>query len=152
MGDSGSTILGFAVAWLAIYATQSDGAGVYPVTVAWMLILPAADALSLFFRRCLRGRSPLSADRWHLHHIFIRGGWPVATTVNRLVLLQSLLVMVGIGGWWLALPEWLLFWPLVVFFVGYQVAMWRADRVLRLLRRYQRRKMARAAAEELATR
>ncbi|WP_376694377.1 MraY family glycosyltransferase [Wenzhouxiangella sp. EGI_FJ10409] len=144
MGDSGSTILGFALAWLAIYATQTESAGIYPVTVAWMLVLPAADALSLFFRRCVRGRSPLSADRWHLHHIFIRGGWSVAITVNRLLLLQSLLVAVGIGGWWLGLPEWLMFWPLAAFFVGYQVAMWRADRVLRLLRRYQRRKRVRA--------
>lgn len=144
MGDSGSTILGFALAWLAVYATQSDGAGVYPVAVAWMLVLPASDALSLFLRRCARGRSPLSADRWHLHHIFIRGGWPVSLTVWRLVLLQSFLVSVGIAGWWLGLPEWLMFWPLAAFFVGYQVAMWRADRVLRLLRRVQRRKRLRA--------
>lgn len=133
MGDAGSTVLGFALAWLAIFSTQPGTGTVYPVTVAWILILPAVDALSLFFRRMAGGRNPLSADRWHLHHIIVRAGYEPAAVIWSLIGLQAILVMIGVIGWWLGYPEWLLFWPLAAVFVAYQICFWRAGRVLRWL-------------------
>lgn len=135
MGDCGSTVLGFALAWLAIFVTQPSSASVPPVAVAWILILPAVDALSLFFRRMMDGRSPFSADRWHLQHILVRAGYPKATTVWTLIRIQAGLVLIGVGGWWAGLPEWLLFYPLATGFVVYQVVFWRGGRVLRYLGR-----------------
>lgn len=135
MGDAGSTVLGFVLAWLAVYATQAEGASVYPVAVAWMLVLPAADALSLFFRRLAKGRNPLSADRCHLHHVLVRSGLSMTKTVYLLILVQSVFVGIGVLGWYFQVPEWVLFWPLAVLFVGYQVVMWRSPVVLKRLRR-----------------
>ncbi|WP_181918936.1 MraY family glycosyltransferase [Wenzhouxiangella sediminis] len=135
MGDAGSTVLGFVLAWLAVYATQAEGATVYPVAVAWMLVLPAADALSLFFRRLAKGRNPLSADRCHLHHVLVRSGLSMTTTVYLLILGQTVFVGIGIVGWHYRVSEWVMFWPLAVMFAAYQLVMWRADLVLRGLRR-----------------
>lgn len=135
MGDAGSTVLGFVLAWLAMYTTQFGENSAYPVTVAWILVLPAADALSLFFRRLSRGRNPLTPDRWHLHHVLVRSGFTMAGAVYLLIAVQALFVTIGIGGWYLGVPEWILFWPLAVLFGVYQVVMWRAPVVLRVLRR-----------------
>lgn len=135
MGDAGSTVLGFVLAWLAVYATQTEGATVYPVAVAWMLVLPAADALSLFFRRLAKGRNPLSADRCHLHHVLVRSGLSMTATVYLLIVVQAVCVGIGIVGWHYQVPEWIMFWPLAVLFAGYQVVMWNAPRTLRFLRR-----------------
>jgi len=135
MGDSGSTVLGFVLAWLAIHSTQSSGATVYPVVVAWMLVLPAADALSLFFRRLSKGRNPLSADRCHLHHVLVRAGLSMTVTVYLLLLGQAVFVGIGVAGWYFGVPQWLLFWPLAVLFAAYQVVMWNAPAVLKFLRR-----------------
>lgn len=138
MGDAGSTVLGFVLACVAVYATQAEGASVYPVTAAWLLVLPAADALSLFFRRLAKGRSPFSADRCHLHHVLVRAGISMTTTVYLLILVQIVFVGIGILGWRYQVAEWALFWPLAVLFIVYQVVMWRADLVLKTLRRVNR--------------
>jgi UDP-GlcNAc:undecaprenyl-phosphate GlcNAc-1-phosphate transferase len=135
MGDAGSTVLGFVLAWLAVYTTQSEDASVYPIAVAWLLILPAADALSLFFRRIADGRNPMTADRWHLHHVLIRAGLSTTTSVYTLIGIQCIFVVIGITGWYVGLPEWLMFWPLAIAFAAYQLLMWRASFVLKFLRR-----------------
>lgn len=66
---SGSTILAFLLATLSILS------GAKLATALLVLSLPAADFLYTFFRRILSGKSPVWADRGHLHHKLLDLGW-----------------------------------------------------------------------------
>jgi UDP-N-acetylmuramyl pentapeptide phosphotransferase/UDP-N-acetylglucosamine-1-phosphate transferase len=82
MGDTGSMLIGLISAILVIefievhseiqgspYAFAS-----VPAVAVGILILPLFDTLRVFLLRALRGRSPLSADRNHIHHLLLDSG------------------------------------------------------------------------------
>ena len=62
MGDSGSMFLGFALAVISIIG------GAKIATALLVLAVPILDVAYVIVFRLLRGRSPLQADRGHLHH------------------------------------------------------------------------------------
>ncbi len=68
-GFSGSTILGFMIAVLAILS------GGKLATAGLVLLIPATDFAYTFFRRILQGRSPVWGDRGHLHHKLLEKGF-----------------------------------------------------------------------------
>jgi UDP-N-acetylmuramyl pentapeptide phosphotransferase/UDP-N-acetylglucosamine-1-phosphate transferase len=46
-----------------------------PAMAIALLLYPLYDLLRVTFLRILRGRSPFTADRKHLHHLFIDSGF-----------------------------------------------------------------------------
>lgn len=76
MGDSGSLIIGAVLSVLALKLIESpvDFLPIEfrnistPVAAMAILAYPLLDTLRVFTIRALQGRSPLSADRNHLHH------------------------------------------------------------------------------------
>ena len=135
MGDAGSMMLGFAIAWLAVFASQRDDATVYPITIAWLLVLPVTDLVSSFFRRLVRGHSPFSADREHLHHALLRAGIPVGTIVGIMLLLQLIFSVVGVLGWTLGWPEYWLTVGVGLVFIGHYILSIRAWRLMKWIKR-----------------
>lgn len=119
LGDNGSMPLGFIFAWLFIDLSQGMLPAMTPVTALWLFAVPLMDTLSVMLRRIFSGKSPFYADRNHLHHLFIRAGFRVSDTVWTLAMLQLILGLIGIGGWLLRVPEYLMFWLFVVAFAGY---------------------------------
>lgn len=105
LGDSGSMMLGFALAWFAVSLAGDPSGSVAPITVAWLLIIPAADSLAVMLRRCLRGRNPMAADRTHLHHILLRSGFSVRKGWFLIMLNQLALVAVAVGCHLAACPQ-----------------------------------------------
>ncbi len=69
LGDSGSMFLGFVISALALRAVRTPAGAVDVVPLFLLLSLPIIDVTTVFFRRILQGRSPLRADRGHIHHI-----------------------------------------------------------------------------------
>jgi len=70
LGDSGSMLIGFVVAWVMIYYSQLPNDKAIPASMAvWLIILPVINTLALIFYRILRRRSPFSPDRKHLYYI-----------------------------------------------------------------------------------
>lgn len=67
-GFSGSTILGFMIAVLAILS------GGKLATAGLVLLIPATDFAYTFFRRILQGKSPVWGDNAHLHHKLLEKG------------------------------------------------------------------------------
>lgn len=67
-GFSGSTILGFMIATLAILS------GAKLATAGLVLLIPATDFAYIFFRRILQGKSPVWGDRGHFHHRLLQLG------------------------------------------------------------------------------
>lgn len=140
LGDTGSMMLGFAIAWLAVAIGTREGGSIYPISIAWLLVVPGMDTLALFFRRIHLGRSPFAPDRTHLHHIFRRCGYGVATTVHLIHLLVVATGLFGILAWQYRWPEWAMFVGAAGVLIGYQVFLANAHRVLRWHKRSQRRK------------
>ena len=73
MGDTGSLICGFIIAFLAIKVVMlpSIETGIdipLPVLAIAPIILPVADTLRVFTLRLLDGHSPFAPDNNHLHH------------------------------------------------------------------------------------
>jgi len=136
LGDSGSLMLGFALAWLAVYVSQSpDRVEVFPVSIAWVLLLPVLDVLTLYVRRIMRGRSPFAADRDHLHHVLLRSGVGPGRTVAILLIVMAVFGAIGIFGWQQSWPEWALFVGLLPVFLIQYLCSIRAWRMIRVLRR-----------------
>jgi len=75
LGDSGSMFLGFMIAVAAIIS------GGKIATVALILGIPILDALWVIARRLITGKSPLKADKFHLHHRFLEAGFNQKQTV-----------------------------------------------------------------------
>ncbi len=68
LGDSGSNLIGFWVAWSAIYASQNAVYDVQPITMIWFVAIPLLDCIGLIFSRIKKGKSWSSAGRDHIHH------------------------------------------------------------------------------------
>jgi len=106
LGDSGSTVVGFTLAWVAIHAASAFGASsVSPVACLWIMAVPLADSASCFLRRLLAGVMPMTADLKHFHHLLCRCGLSIGESVLAIHVLSFLCGMVGVGGWILAIPE-----------------------------------------------
>lgn len=75
MGNSGSALLGLAIAWVCFRLTQNEGHPVSPVLALWLLPVPVMDCLVLIARRLREGRSPFSAGRDHIHHYLCDAGF-----------------------------------------------------------------------------
>ena len=80
MGDTGSMIVGFILAVLAIKffaldTTSLESAIINPVNKVWVLLsiifIPFFDTTRVFTTRIIRHGKPFKADRSHIHHVFI---------------------------------------------------------------------------------
>jgi UDP-GlcNAc:undecaprenyl-phosphate GlcNAc-1-phosphate transferase len=125
LGDAGSTLLGFALAWLAIDLTQGGGRTMPPIAALWVVLLPLADCVSLMARRRSRGQSPFHPDREHIHHFLLAHGFTVSQALGVLVGSSVLFGAVGVVGWRVGVPEWVLFWVFFFAFFAYHKAMKR---------------------------
>jgi UDP-GlcNAc:undecaprenyl-phosphate/decaprenyl-phosphate GlcNAc-1-phosphate transferase len=114
MGDAGSTLLGFILAWLCISVSQAPESPVAPVTTLWFVAMPLYELLCSTVRRVVRGVSPMQADRDHFHHLLLKAGLGVRGAFFVIVLLASTLALVGLGMHAAEVPDhWSFVWFLV---------------------------------------
>ena len=80
MGDTGSMIVGFVLAVLAIKffaldTTSLESAIINPTNKVWVLLsiifIPFFDTTRVFTTRIIRHGKPFKADRSHIHHVII---------------------------------------------------------------------------------
>jgi UDP-GlcNAc:undecaprenyl-phosphate GlcNAc-1-phosphate transferase len=109
MGDSGSTLLGFMLAYQGISISQGPAAEVSPVTVLWLAAMPIYELLWTIIRRISRGRSPFSADREHMHHLLQDAGFGVRAAFVVLVSFGIAFASCGVVMHFLGVPDWLSF-------------------------------------------
>lgn len=80
MGDTGSLIIGLINGVLCIYFINLNTPGAVlsfeasPIVAFGILIVPLFDTLRVFLWRMLRGMSPFSPDRNHIHHRLLELG------------------------------------------------------------------------------
>jgi UDP-GlcNAc:undecaprenyl-phosphate/decaprenyl-phosphate GlcNAc-1-phosphate transferase len=99
MGDSGSMVLGFSVAFLGLdlVSGHSDGRVVNALLFSLLIAaLPLLDAVLVVTRRVARGRSPFRGDRGHFYDFLLAGGWTARRVAISCYFLTGLL---GVVGW-----------------------------------------------------
>lgn len=95
MGDAGSTLIGFLLAWSLIYLSHRNVARLAPVDVLWCIALPIMDTLAVMYRRARKGLSPFRPDRQHLHHLMLDAGFSAREALALIVGAGSLLAGAG---------------------------------------------------------
>lgn len=96
MGDTGSMVLGFVVAAVAVSLTQD---GVYP-QAPWVPIIalgvPLFDTAWAVLRRTARGTAVFVADRGHIHHQLLRFGFGQRDAMLSLTAVSAGLAVVAV--------------------------------------------------------
>ena len=82
LGDSGTYSLSVAAGLLTIYVYNVNFVALHADVAALWFLIPVVDALRLILYRIMSGRSPLSSDRLHFHHMLLKlmpwqWGWTV---------------------------------------------------------------------------
>lgn len=101
MGDAGSMVIGFSIAWMLHVITQdSSSANVAtfsPVTALFFITVPMFDLVATLLRRLKLGKSPFLSDKNHIHHIMLRAGYSERKTLISLFMASVSSVICGLG-------------------------------------------------------
>jgi len=119
LGDAGSLLLGFVLAWSFIRLGSGEQRAFSPMTAVWLIALPLLDTTTLIWRRWRSGHSAFAADQFHLHHAFLRAGYSVGETWMGMTLLAAVLAGIGILFEVIDLPEYIRFYVFMVFAFAY---------------------------------
>lgn len=133
MGDAGSNFLGMLLAWFLIDMSQGSDAVLQPVAVLWFALLLIYDTVEVVARRLLRGASPFSADKEHLHHVFLMAKFSVTETVLTLGGFTLVGVLIGMGTTVIHIPDSALFAAFILFgllFLRWILHTWSVMRFL----------------------
>lgn len=137
MGDAGSTMLGFAIAWLLIrfsrYGTN-DLQAMPPIVALWLVAVPVLDTVSLMLKRGMRGQSPFMADRDHIHHILMRAGLNDRQVAVVVILIGFVIGGIGVFGWLLGVPEFVLLYGFLLMFAVYYYLIHHSEQLVNLFR------------------
>jgi UDP-GlcNAc:undecaprenyl-phosphate/decaprenyl-phosphate GlcNAc-1-phosphate transferase len=98
MGDAGSTMLGFSLAWVSIELSQEPIRAISPVVILWVFTLPIYDLFSSMIRRLWQGQSPFHGDSEHLHHVLKRLGYSSRRVAQLILLGSAVFAGIGVGG------------------------------------------------------
>lgn len=97
MGDAGSTLLGFVLAWGLVYLSQANVARLEPVDVLWCVAFPVIDTAAVMYRRIRSGRSLFKPDRQHFHYLLLDAGCTPRASLLVIIVVVSVLTAVGYG-------------------------------------------------------
>ncbi len=121
MGDAGSTMLGFSLAWISVEISQEPVRAITPVVILWIFALPIFDLFSSMIRRVSQGISPFHGDSDHLHHILRRFGFSSRRVAQIVLLGSTLFAAAGLGANMNGVPDGWLFIAWLVVGVAYHV-------------------------------
>ncbi len=119
LGDNGSMLLGFLIAWLLIDLSQGSDRAMTPVTALWLFSIPLMDTISIMLRRVWQHKSPFEPDHNHLHHILLNAGYRVGDTVFAITSAHLLLGTIGLAGLYLEVPEFVMLLGFLLIFSWY---------------------------------
>jgi UDP-GlcNAc:undecaprenyl-phosphate GlcNAc-1-phosphate transferase len=146
MGDAGSMMLGFFLAWYAVEVSQEPNRVISPAATLWLLMVPLYDTVTVMLRRLMAGKSPMQPDSKHLHHLFIRLGYSVGETITIICLLAGVGLSIGLVGTALGVSEFLLG---LTFLIGGIVYLLGIERAWKRRALFGRSFVADALADEM---
>ncbi|MCK5717987.1 MAG: hypothetical protein KAH77_10900 [Thiomargarita sp.] len=123
MGDAGSMFLGFIIVWFLISLSQGEQRAMTPVTALWIFALPLLDVARLTIHRSLKGTSPFSPDREHLHHLLLKAGFTIQQTLLIIVSVALGLAVCGLLGLFWGMSEFIMFIAFIGIFVCFLLSV-----------------------------
>ena len=97
MGDTGSLVCGFIISVMAIKFVELKVVDSAPALAIAILIIPVFDTLRVFALRVIKGVSPFSPDKNHIHHKLLSLNLSQIAVVSLLVLVN--LLFIGVVSW-----------------------------------------------------
>jgi UDP-GlcNAc:undecaprenyl-phosphate/decaprenyl-phosphate GlcNAc-1-phosphate transferase len=122
LGDSGARLIGFMAAIVLIYAAKMNY--IDPVMAYFPMAVPVCDCLILMAVRVMDKRSPLSADRLHLHHLLTDCGLSTGATRHTILGIAVLLSVIGFSLQYYNVTEWVVSIVVVVSFWSFIGLRW----------------------------
>lgn len=119
LGDAGSTMLGFMLAWLLIDSAQGSERLFAPVHALWFLAIPLFDTVNLLIKRPMRGISPFQPGTDHLHHNLLARGYSVTQVVIIILSVSACFAAFGLIGYFWEFEESFMFQAFISIFVLY---------------------------------
>ena len=136
LGDAGSMMLGFFIAWMLISYTQTPNKlGLPPSLALWVVAIPVADTLAITLKRMLLRRSPLRPDRKHLHHICLRLGLSPQQSLVMICTFSLISYLIGISAYLLfgEIVSIVLFFVMIGLYFIMIKKIWRISSLFRRL-------------------
>ena len=99
MGDGGSYFLGFLISCLGILVNFNSNKAYNTslfIGTLFFILLFLGDMIFVIARRIIKGKSPFSPDRNHLHHRILRKGFNHRKTVYIIYFINLIFVMIGV--------------------------------------------------------
>ena len=124
MGNAGSMMLGAFVAFYILVLDEKTESPNHFVSLLWIIAIPAIDTLTLIARRVAAGRSPLSADREHLHHLLLEYGLSPKATAASIAVLCFVVGGIGVLSARLGVSDIALLWGLLALLTGHTCFVW----------------------------
>ena len=105
LGDSGSTFIGFLMAYFSVRFINLpvsslaavpflNGQASAILLVAGILIVPVFDTSRVFYSRIARGQHPFAADRNHIHHRLLDLGFTHIQSTSILLAVNMLVIII----------------------------------------------------------
>jgi UDP-GlcNAc:undecaprenyl-phosphate/decaprenyl-phosphate GlcNAc-1-phosphate transferase len=123
LGDSGSYAISISIGILSIYVYVVGFDRLPADVVAIWFLVPVVDCLRLMVMRMMKGRSPFSSDRDHLHHLLQER----MSSRRALLCYLGLVAFPAILAW--AAPAYTLWWGAITFAI-YSIILVTKKRVL----------------------
>ncbi|MEO6759111.1 MAG: MraY family glycosyltransferase [Saprospiraceae bacterium] len=110
MGDTGSLLIGTVCAILSIKFIEMSRQDVVepqfvfqaaPAIAIAVLIIPLYDTLRVFLMRVMRGKSPFSPDKNHIHHLLLQAGLDHMQATIVLVVVNISFILLAFSLHWL---------------------------------------------------
>ena len=136
MGDSGSMLIGFVLAWSFIMLSQGEHRAMSPVTALWLFAVPLIDTLTMMVRRIRKGQSPFAADCEHFHHLLQCAGLGRFQTTIVITLMAVVCAWFGLYGHFTEVPEHVMFYLFLALFLVHMLIIIRAWKTMRFLKRH----------------
>jgi UDP-GlcNAc:undecaprenyl-phosphate GlcNAc-1-phosphate transferase len=96
LGDSGSLLVGFAVAALSLRVARSPAGSLNLQVPLALSAVPITETFLTLARRYVSGKPYFSGDRSHIHHVLVRSGLTVPRTVLSLGVVAALSAAVAV--------------------------------------------------------
>ncbi|MEO6190309.1 MAG: MraY family glycosyltransferase [Saprospiraceae bacterium] len=101
MGDTGSMLVGVICSILAISFLELNKnlvdkefqISAAPAFVVSVMFIPLFDTLRVFFLRLIKGNSPFTADRKHVHHLLLNLGLSHLQVTSMLIMLNTIIII-----------------------------------------------------------
>jgi UDP-GlcNAc:undecaprenyl-phosphate/decaprenyl-phosphate GlcNAc-1-phosphate transferase len=99
MGDTGSLLLGFVIAVLAIRLLQVNISAAAPVIqhaplfILGIVLIPVFDTVRVFSTRIWKGKSPFEADKTHIHHLLTNKGYSHAFAAKLICFIHGFILI-----------------------------------------------------------